>query len=170
VELLQDAWCVDGLTIMRHLNTNDTNRLVSADFCNYLQRCALQVGESVKSEVLSGDAKALIVKGHGCELYRHLLNVYKPVGPRWLWEYNDQWNLIKQRKGETIQGFAGRIQSLQEKLQECGLVLPSLAIKLKIVSSVCGGPYHDVLPRSTIACASSMTPCGSSTKSHRRLS
>jgi hypothetical protein len=35
--------------------------------------------------------------------------MYKPVGPRWLWEYNEQWSLIKQRKSEMIQGFAGRI-------------------------------------------------------------
>jgi hypothetical protein len=98
----------------------------------------------VKSKVLSCNAKAPIVQGPGCELYRHLLTVYKPVGPRWLWEYNDQWSLVKQRKSETIQGFAGRIQSLQEKRKECGLILPSLAIKLKIVSGVCGGPYHDV--------------------------
>ncbi len=36
VELLQDPWCVDGLTIMRHLHTTEANRPVSADFCNYL--------------------------------------------------------------------------------------------------------------------------------------
>jgi hypothetical protein len=147
VELLQDTWCVGGLTIMRHLHTTTTNRQVSANFCNYLQRCALQGGESVNSEVLSGNAKALIVQGHGCELHRHLLNMYKPVRPRSLWEYNDQWSLVKQRKSETIQGFAGRIQSLQEKFKECGLILPSLAIKLKIVSGVCGGPYHDVFTK-----------------------
>jgi hypothetical protein len=82
VELLQDPWCVDVLTIMRHLHMTEANRPVSADFCNYLQRCAVQGGESVKSEVLSGDAKTLIGQGLGCELYRHLLNVYKPVGPR----------------------------------------------------------------------------------------
>jgi hypothetical protein len=46
VELLQDAWCVNGLKIMRHLHTTTTNRQVSADFCNYLQRCALQGGEN----------------------------------------------------------------------------------------------------------------------------
>jgi hypothetical protein len=86
----------------------------------------------------------LIGQGLGCELYRHLLNVYKPVGPRWLWEYNDQWSLPKQREGETVPGFAGRVQSLHKKLHECVLGLPALAIKLKIVSSVCGGPYHDV--------------------------
>jgi hypothetical protein len=81
VELLQDAWCVDGLSIMRHLHTTTTNRQFSADFCNYLQHCALQGGELVKSEVLSGDAKALIVQVYGCELYRHLLNVYNPLVP-----------------------------------------------------------------------------------------
>jgi hypothetical protein len=50
----------------------------------------------------------------------------------------------QRRKGETIQGFTGCVQSLHEKLHECGLVLPALAIKLKIVSGICGGPYHDV--------------------------
>ena len=63
VELLQDPWCVDGLTtIMRNIHTTESNRPVLAYICNYLQRCAHQWGESVKSEVLSGDPKTLI--GH----------------------------------------------------------------------------------------------------------
>jgi hypothetical protein len=86
--------------------------------------------------------------------------MYKPVRPRSLWEYNDQWSLVKQRKSETIQGFAGRIQSLQEKLKECGLILPASVAAYTTTYS----------PRSTIACASSMTHRGNSTKFQRHPS
>jgi hypothetical protein len=145
-ELLSPPWCLDGTTIMRQrTTTTPTNAAISSHFALYLQRCALQGGDKVSRNLISGiQAKKYSNSGQGCELFRLTLKTYKPLGPRWFWDYNLQWGDLKQAKGESSQELSGRISELEDKLRDCGLQLPELAHKLKLVTCVCRGPYHNI--------------------------
>jgi hypothetical protein len=145
-ELLSPPWCLDGVSIMRQPTTTPANAPISRHFASYLQRCALQGGEKVSRNLISGiQAKKYIHLGQGCKLFRLVLKNYKPVGPRWLWDYDLQWGDLKQAKSESVQELSGRIAELEAKLRDCcGLQLPEIAHKLKLVTCVCRGPYHDL--------------------------
>jgi hypothetical protein len=144
-ELLSPPWCLDGTTIMRQPTTTPANAAISRHFASYLQRCALQGGEKISRNLISGiQAKKDISLGQACELFRLILKTYKPVGPRWLWDYDLQWGDLKQAKGESPQELSGRISELEDKLRDCGLQFPELAHKLKLVTCVCRGFYHNI--------------------------
>jgi hypothetical protein len=144
-ELLSPAWCIDGTTNMRQPVTAPANAPISRHFASYRQQCALQGGEKISRNLISGtQAKRFINAGQRCELFRLILKTYKPVGPRWLWEYDNQWSELHQDKGESIQGVSGRISELETKLSDCGLDQPDIAHKLKLMTCACRGPYHDV--------------------------
>jgi hypothetical protein len=108
-ELLSPPWCLDDVSIMRQPMTTPANAPISRHFASYLQRCALQGGEKVSRNLISGiQAKKYIHSGQGCKLFRLILKNYKPVGPRWLWDYDLQWGDLKQARSESVQELSGR--------------------------------------------------------------
>jgi hypothetical protein len=137
-ELFSSPWCLDGVSIMRQPTTTPANVPISRHFASYLQRCALQGGEKVSRNLISGiQANKYIHSGQGCELFRLILKNYNPVGPRWLWDYDLEWGDLKQAKSKLV-------QELEAKLRDCGPQFPGIAHKLKLVTCVCRGPYHDL--------------------------
>jgi hypothetical protein len=76
-ELLSPPWCLDGTTIMRQPTTTPANAAISRHFASYLQRSALQGGEKISRNLISGiQAKKYINSGQGCELFRLILKTY----------------------------------------------------------------------------------------------
>jgi hypothetical protein len=142
------AWKVNGQHILKHPSTTAANQAVLSSLATLLFFCGHQGLQQVQDDFfLRGRGHALLNNQKGCKLYQLLDATYRPIYCQMalaLGHSDTQWQIIKHEQSESILSFRGRLEELTGKLAECGMVLPPLSLRFKLLSLVCCGPYHDV--------------------------